>query len=150
MEALYLLLGIPGLIFSFMGLVFLLVSRTTVRPDREWLTTTGTIIQKEKNYSISLNNIINKKEVLSSAPDRAPTFHYEINGVEYETTSKVQQTPGFQIGSTVEILYNPDDPEQAVINSFIQKGTLFNIIGKALFFLGVSLLLTVLLIFIFN
>lgn len=150
METLYFLLGIPGLIFSFMGLVFLLVNRTTVRPDREWLTATGTIIQKEKNYSISLNNIINNKEILSSAPDRAPTFHYKVNGAEYETTSRVQQTPGFQIGSTVEILYNPDDPAQAVINSFIQKGTLFNIIGKFLFFLGASLLLTVLLIFIFN
>lgn len=150
METLYFILSIPGLIFSTMGLIFILVSRTTVRPDRDWLTTTGTIIQKEKNYSISLNNIINKKEILSTAPDRAPTFHYEVNGVEYETTSKVQQTPGFQIGSTVEVLYNPDDPEQAVINSFLQKGTLFNILGKTLFFFGATLLLIALLIFVFN
>lgn len=132
-----------------MGFVFLLVMRTTVRPDKDWLTAKGTIIRKEKNYHVSLGNIINKGEFISSAPDRAPTFHYEINGVEYETTSKVQQTPGFQIGSTVDILYNPDDPEQAVINSVIQKGTLFNIIGKILLSFGATLLLIALLFFIF-
>ena len=150
METLYFLLGIPGLIFSFMGLVFLLVIRTTVRPDRTWITATGTIIQKEKNLRISFNKLINQDGIFANAPDRAPTFHYEVNGAEYETTSKVQQTPGFQIGSTVDILYNPDDPQQAVINSFIQKGTLFNIIGKVSLFLGATLLLIVLLIFIFN
>ncbi len=150
MEDLYFLLGIPALIFSFMGLIFLLVSRTTVRPTKEWLTATGTIIQKEKNYTISLGKIINGEGFVSGAPDRAPTFQYEINGVEYETTSKVQQTPGFKIGSTVEILYNPADPQQAVINNFIQKGTIFNLIGKILITLGVILLLIPLFIFILN
>lgn len=150
MEALPFLLGIPGLIFSCMGIVFLLVSRTIVRPKKDWLTVTGTIIQKEKNYTISLGKIMNREGFAASAPDRAPTFHYEVNGIEYETTSKVQQSPGFQIGATVEILYNPEDPQQAVINSFLQKGTLFNIIGKIIFSFGLILLLIALLFFIFN
>lgn len=150
MNNLYFLLGIPAIIFSMMGLMFLLVIRIAVRPSKEWLTTTGTIIQKEKNYSISLGKIINSEGFLSNQPDSAPTFRYEVNGIEYETTSKVRQTPGFKIDSTVDILYNPDDPQQAIINTIVQKGTIFNIIGKVLLSLGVILLLIALLIFILN
>lgn len=150
MELFYLFLGIPGVVFLFMGIIFLLVTRNTVRPEKHWLTTTGTIVQKEKNYHLSLGKIFNREGFVSRQPDSVPTFQYEIDGTEYETTSKVQQTPGFKIGSTVEVLYNPEDPQQAVINSFLQKGSIFNMIGKILTSLGVIHLLIALFIFIFS
>lgn len=71
-------------------------------------------------------------------------------GIKHEKTSKIQQSPGFAIGSTVEILYDPEDPQQAVINSFIQKGTLLNIIGKILTLVSVILLIIAFFIFLFN
>lgn len=150
MEVAYMLLSIPATIFLVMGLIFLLVIKNINRPAKDWQMTTGTIIRKEKNYSISLGKIFNKEGIVSSLPDSAPTFQYEVNGIEYEKTSKVQQNPGFAIGSTVEILYNPEDPQQAVINSIIQRGTLFSVLGKIFISISVILLFIVLLIFIFN
>lgn len=150
MEVAYMLLSIPATIFLVMGLIFLLVIKNINRPAKDWQMTTGTIIRKEKNYSISLGKIFNKEGIVSSLPDSAPTFQYEVNGTEYEKTSKVQQNPGFAIGSTVEILYNPEDPQQAVINSIIQRGTLFSVLGKIFISISVILLFIVLLIFIFN
>ena len=141
---------IPGFIFLFMGLVFLFVMRKVTKPEKDWKITTGIIIQKEKNMTISIGNFIKKNEIVSTLPDSAPTFEYEVNGIKHEKTSKIQQSPGFAIGSTVEILYDPEDPQQAVINSFIQKGTLLNIIGKILTLVSVILLIIAFFIFLFN
>lgn len=148
MELFFLFFIIPAVVFLFTGLIFLIVNRNTVRPKKYWLTTEGKIIQREKNFNISLGRIINREGFVSAQPDRAPTFQYVVDGVEHETTSKIQQTPGFAIGSTVEVLYHPDDPKQAVINSFIQKGSIFNIIGKILTSIGLILLFLALLSFI--
>ena len=149
MEGFYLLFLIPGSIFFVMGIIFLFIIRKVTKPEKHWPITTGTIIQKEKNMTVSIGNFLNKGKLLSSGPDSAPTFQYEVNGIEYEKTSEIRQDPGFAIGSTVEILYDPDDPQQAVINSFIQKGTIFKVLGKLFTTMGGILLLITLYIIFF-
>lgn len=146
MEGFYLLFLIPGSIFLTMGLIFLFLMRKVTKPAKDWKLTTGIIIQKEKNYTISIGNFFNKGDFVSTQPDSAPTFQYEVNGIQYEKTSKIEQSPGFSIGSTVEILYDPEEPEQAVINTLIQKGTLINLISKILTLFGLILLIIALFI----
>jgi len=132
-----------------MGLIFLFVVRKVTKPEKHWPITTGTIIQKEKNMTLSIGNFINKGKFVSTLPDSAPTFQYEVNGIEYENTSDIQQDPGFAIGSTVEVLYDPDDPQKAVINSFIQKGTIFRVLGKIFTSIGLILLVIAFYIILF-
>src|SRR5690625_2920919 len=98
MEGFYLLLLIPGSIFLTMGLIFLFLMRKVTKPAKDWKLTTGIIIQKEKNYTISIGNFFNKGDFVSTQPDSAPTFQYEVNGIQYEKTSKIEQSPGFSIG----------------------------------------------------
>jgi len=149
MDGFYMIFLIPAMILLIMGLIFLFVIRKVTKPEKHWPITTGTIIQKEKNMTVSIGNFMNKGKLLSSGPDSAPTFQYEVNGIEYEKTSDIEQDPGFAIGSTVEVLYDPDDPQQAVINSFIQRGTIFSILGKIFTSIGSILLLIALYIILF-
>lgn len=141
MEGMYMLFLIPAGILLLMGIIFLFIMRKVTKPEKHWQLTSGMIVQKEKNLTVSIGNFMNKGKFVSTLPDRAPTFQYEVNGVTYEKTSKIEQEPGFAIGSTVEVLYDPNDPQQAVINSFIQKGTIFRILGKIFTWIGVILLL---------
>lgn len=150
MEGFYLLFLIPGSILLIMGIIFLFVIMKVPKPEKHWKIAAGTIIQKEKNMTISFGNFINKGKFVSTQADSAPTFQYEVDDVEYEKTSIIEQSPGFAIGSTVEILYDPDDPQQAVINSFIQKGTIFRMLGKIFTSIGVILLVITLIILISN
>src|SRR5690625_610175 len=149
MDGFYMIFLIPAMILLIMGLIFLFVVRKVTKPEKHWPITTGTIIQKEKNMTLSIGNFINKGKFVSTLPDSAPTFQYEVNGIEYENTSDIQQDPGFAIGSTVEVLYDPDDPQKAVINSFIQKGTIFRVLGKIFTSIGLILLVIAFYIILF-
>lgn len=69
-------------------------------------------------------------------------FRFEMrkaSGTEYENTSSIHHTPGFRPGTRVTVRYNPEQPEQAIIDSFAQNGTVFVVVGYVLTGFGVMI-----------
>lgn len=93
---------------------------------------------RTKNWNETEGEIIKKGRFFPSLPDRTPSFRYTANdGETYEKTSRISQSPGISIGKKVTVFYHPEDPRKGALNTFVQNGTLFIIIGG--FFLVVSL-----------
>ena len=70
----------------------------------------------------------------------APVIAYEIDGSPYQYISSIYSNPpAFELNETVEIYVNKDDPNEIIINSFINKwlivtifasfGLVFDLIG---------------------
>lgn len=149
MEALYITGGAFGAVFTILGVVFFTFGVLRTRPLKNWEATTGIIIKKELNININLGKLLGDKSFIEKTPDYYPTFQYVVGGKTYESTSKVHQEPGFSPGKEVEVLYDPAAPQNAVINSFVQKGTLFTLLGGIFLSIGLLGLLAVLFGFLF-
>lgn len=132
MDELLLVGGILVSVPVFIGIIFVAIGLIRSSASKDWPRTDGVIIKKEQHYSLSLGKILNNESIKSNRPDQRPTFQFTVEGKDYIKTSAMQQTPGFQPGNTVTVLYNPDDPNQAVINTKAQRGTIFTIIGAAI------------------
>lgn len=51
-----------------------------------------------------------------------PEVKYAVNGIDYYVTGEISsKPPAFHVGERVEILYKPDKPDDAVINSFSER-----------------------------
>jgi len=120
-------------------IVFFIIGLKIKRRTRNWTHSTGVIVQKEKHIIINLRTLLSGEGFESKVPDSRPTVQYEIDGTQYEYTSKIGQTPGFMPDTIVDIMYNPENPEEVVIDSFVQRGAVFLLIGWILF--GISLLI---------
>lgn len=119
---------IPGGVLTLLGSVFLAIGLVRKLPTRQWHETIGQVIKKGKLFP--------------GMPDNSPTFRYMAqDGNTYERTSLITQRPGIVPGKNVPVLYNPDNPERAVINTFAQNGTAFIVIGGVL--LGIGLIFLV-------
>lgn len=147
MEGLYLGLGTIGLAFFVLGGIFLIYGLRRTRPIRNWEKTSGTIIQKEENLVITLGKILRNESFSQDIPDRYPTVEYEVNGQTYTNTSKISQQPGLKPGRIVEVLYNSNHPEQAVINTFVQRGSLFTLLGSIFLTLACIFLTMILIVY---
>lgn len=139
MEDLFYICGIIGLILFVMGSIFFIIGFRRSRLVNRWKKTSGIIVKKEININISLSKIISGDSFVSKGPDYHPTVQYTVDGVQHEYTSNVHQQPGIPIGKEVEVRFNPDNPEQAIINTFVQRGSIFTLIGGIL--LSMSLIL---------
>ena len=124
MQAWHIILIISGG-FLFLGAVFLTIGLMRRSQGKHWSVTEGVIVKKGI--------------LLPSFPDRYPTVRYRVGETEYESTSSVYQTPGFRPGRRVIVRYNADRPEQAIIDSFAQNGTVFVVVGFIL--MGISLMI---------
>lgn len=134
MNDLVFVLSIFTAIFFILGGIFFTIGHVKTRSQNMWDETTGVIIKKTNPpqiFKILFRNY-------DKQPDYYPTVQYIVNGITYEKTSDVYQSPGLPPGKEVSVLYNPDDPEQAVINTFIQRGTIFKLIGSIL--IGICIL----------
>lgn len=111
----YILFFIPGLLFSILSIAFL--SFGLVRKQR--------II----HFHPTEGEVIKKGTFFEHTPDYFPTVRYEVDGKVYEYQSRVSQRPGFKPGTKIGVLYHPERPEKAVINTFVQRGSAFTLIG---------------------
>lgn len=94
---------------------------------------------RTKNWNQTEGEIIKKDWFFPSMPDGTPSFRYTANdGVTYEKTSRVSQSPGISIGKKVTVFYDPENPQNGALDTFVQNGTLFSVLGG--FFLGGSLI----------
>lgn len=111
-----------GLIFLFIGLVFSIIGWRFSKLIKLWEPTKGVIVPTNTDAKIVIGSNHARQE-------DNPTVKYTVNGVTYQSTSQVYQTPRMPIGKQVEERYNPKNPEEVMINTFVQNGTLFKLLG---------------------
>ncbi|UII34008.1 DUF3592 domain-containing protein [Fulvivirga ulvae] len=71
-----------------------------------------------------------------------PVFEYEINGQIYTYYSNVESDPpSYSMGEEVPIYVNPSNPNDVLINTFMDRWFLISLLGgMGVIFLGVSML----------
>jgi len=109
--------GIP----AALGLVFVGVGLALSRRSRHWTPTEGVVVDRR-----------------SGRADRGmtalyPTFQWrDANGEVHQHTSSVRQSLGPSPGTVVPVRYDPDRPDRAMIDTYVQGGRIFLHIGVAL------------------
>lgn len=70
-----------------------------------------------------------------------PIVRYEVEGIQYEVQSTLAQKPPLQAGKKVQVYYEPKNPENMVIDTFMQRGSFYILMGFIflLFFLSFSI-----------
>ncbi|WP_010274191.1 DUF3592 domain-containing protein [Paenibacillus senegalensis] len=127
----FLPLIIPGGVLTLLGAFFLTIGLIRKLPTRHWEATVGQVVKKGKLFP--------------GLPDSSPTFRYMAHdGQTYERTSLITQRPGIPPGRNVPVLYHPENPKRAVINTFAQNGSAFILIGSII--MGVGLILFIILL----
>jgi hypothetical protein len=128
---------IPGMIAgggTMLAAVFWIIGFIMRRRTAGWSKTEGQVIADRRH--------------LQHFADRKPVFVFQTpSGREYVIESIVRQSPAPSPGTRVEVLYDPIDPSRAIINSFVQSGSLFTLTGYILFIfflLGAGLALFIL------
>lgn len=67
-----------------------------------------------------------------------PIVKYEANGTFYETQSSLGQRPHLPGGKKVKVFYNPDNPEEMIIDTFMQRGSFFFLVGSFFLFFSIA------------
>ena len=137
MSVIMLTFSILAFIFLIIGMVFFLIGFFRSRPIKYYDQTKGVIIKKERHYVINLYKLIHNEPAREYyTPDARPTVTYEVEGEQYTFTSSLSQQPGLKIGKEVNVFYDRYDPNKAIIDTFIQRGTLFTLVGTFFLLLG--------------
>jgi hypothetical protein len=108
------LAGLGGLAFAslFGGIGWI-----RVRMMRNWVRTTGQVTTRRGGLSEAL-------------PAGSPTFRWQDHtGREFHRTSLVSSSFGPRAGTLVPVRYDPNNPQRAIIDTFVQGGRIFVLIG---------------------
>jgi hypothetical protein len=113
-----------GGILLLLGLVFGTIGWARTSMCKGWVHSTGLVVTR--------------KGATTGWPTNQPTFGWTgPDGLVYRKTSLVRG--GFyRMGSEVPILVHPEQPHRAVIDTFIQKGTIFTVMGSVFGVMGVA------------
>lgn len=95
---------------------------------------------KKMEWDYTETGVISEKRVWIGRETACPVVQYEVDGKAYEIESKLGQNPPLRVGKSVRVYYNPDNPEEMLIDTFIQRGGLFLLIG--IVFLSFSFVFT--------
>jgi hypothetical protein len=126
MEATQLAPLLAGGIGILIGLVFITIGWLRGRMVRGWTSTTGMIVNRDGSTT--------------GMPGLYPTFQWrDQQGQEHRHTSIVQASLGPKPGKTVQVLYDPEEPSRGIINSAVQSGRIFLLIGGIIAGLAVAL-----------
>lgn len=63
-----------------------------------------------------------------------PIVEYEVDGVIYREQSNVGQQFHIRPGKKVQVFYNPERPNEMIIDTFIQRGSIYFLIGGVFLF----------------
>src|SRR5690625_4437474 len=129
----YFMLLIASFPFFTLGIIFFTIGHLKYRKTLKWPYTEGEVINENEEIK-SIGPLITIK-----VDDDYPTVRYKVDNVEYTYRSNVSQKPNLPKGKIVEVFYNPDNPEEAVINTLIQNGGLFRLIGIVLLCITVAI-----------
>ena len=91
-----------------------------------------------KNFVKEAEHVI---AVVVSNPSQ-PVFEYEFNGQTYTYYSNVEsEPPSYSMGEEVQIYVNPSNPNDVLVNTFMDRWFVITLLGgMGVVFLGVSLL----------
>ncbi|MDQ1537836.1 MAG: hypothetical protein QOE58_2229 [Actinomycetota bacterium] len=118
--------AIIGGVFLLLAAIFIAIGTIRTRMTRGWMTTTGQVINRRGD------------PLASSLPASNPTFRWrDASGAEHRRTSTVNASFGPRPGKLVPVKYDPQNPSRAVIDSFVQSGQIFTVIGISLAVAGV-------------
>lgn len=116
------------LIIAFLSMAFLLLKlhRKAFEERKYWHYTKMGVITDKVVYARRRNK-----------PNTVrPTVRYIVDDKEYEFTSPSGQSPKLRTGKKVGVYYNPDDPNQAVIDTFAQRGSIYKLLGNIFLVFG--------------
>lgn len=109
------LLAAAGIVLLIGG-VFAAIGLVRARLRQGWTRTTG--------------------EVVGARPGRNgqyPIFRWrDAAGGEHQHVSAVSSRPAPRVGREVPVLYDPQAPHRGMIDSVVQRGTIFTIVGGLL------------------
>lgn len=129
------MLLIATLPFLILGIIFFTIGYLKYRKTLVWPYTEGEVINESKEVH-KVGSLISIK-----VEDDYPTVRYKVDGVEHTYRSNISQKPNLPRGKIVDIFYNPDNPEKALINIPLQNGSFFRLFGILL--LGISVAIPV-------
>jgi hypothetical protein len=114
-----------GGILFLLGLIFGAIGWVRASMCKSWVHSTGLIVTR--------------KGATTGWPTDQPTIGWTgPDGQVYRRTSQVKG--GFyRMGSQVPILVDPEQPHRAVIDTPLQKGTIFTVMGSTFGVMGVAL-----------
>lgn len=121
-----------SLIFLLLGVVFLIVATILFTHDAKLRSvctaeTTATVVENVPVKSASKSH--------SSTRTYAPVFEYEFGGIRHRDRSSVSQNPPkYEVGDTVKLLVNPNEPIAYRIDGDIT----LRIIGSIFAFIGLT------------
>lgn len=116
-----------------LGITFFFIGFFRSRKANYYERATGVIVRGKKNSLLEYTNfseLVDKLYEGRTIPDRYPTVAYEVEGKIYTYKSAMSQSPGLRIGTKVDVLYDPYQPEKALIDTFVQRGSLFTLLGS--------------------
>jgi tetrahydromethanopterin S-methyltransferase subunit G len=128
-----------GLIFMSIGMVLLVVAGYFVYDHQQFektaVTVTGTVVDFHSYVSNNDN---------SSTTMYSPIFEYEYEGKKYtHVSTSGSNVKEYDVGEQLDILVNPENPADVLVNSFMEKwfvpallgflGTMFTGLGYVAF-----------------
>lgn len=117
---------LAGGIGILLGLVFITIGWLRGRMVRDWTSTTGMIVNRDGSTT--------------GMPALYPTFAWrDQHGQDHRHTSSVRASLGPKPGKVVTVLYDPDEPSRGIIDSAVQSGRIFLVIGGVIAVLAVTL-----------
>lgn len=115
-----------GGIAVLLGAIFITIGMVRTRMTSDWITTTGQVINQRGD------------PLAGGMPARYPTFRWrDSSGVEHRRTSSVGASLGPRPGKLVPVKYDSRNPSRAVINSSVQNGRIFTVIGIVIASMGI-------------
>jgi hypothetical protein len=129
-----------GTIFMFIGVILLGIAVWIYSNNKQFEKRAERVMGKVSGY----DNYESSNDDGGSTTMYTPIFEYSFNGKEYLKPGSVSSSsPDFEIGEPVEILVDPLNPEEILIESFSQKwlgiiillvlGTIFTGVGYLVF-----------------
>ena len=134
-----------GIIFILAGIAFLtgsiIMTLERIEMHKGWISTDGTVLILEEYVTESIdNNLVKKKYLLFR-----PVLQFEVPDgkiIRY-TSSSGSNTPLYTPGQKVKMLYNPEKPQEAIIDSPFELWLLpgiLAVLGILLFPIGTALI----------
>src|SRR5699024_473402 len=93
-------------IIFIIGFFILLSGIMRYQKSRNFIRTEGTVLVK-KGFRLDYRN---------------PNVRYHVGDYTYTYTSQIKQNIAMRHGKKVHVLYHPNDPTHAMIDTFIQRG----------------------------
>lgn len=111
---------IGPILFCLIGLGLFFTGYLKTNRLKKWETTEAIVIKGSRGFIGVLT----------------PTIEYEVDNKNYIYTSNILQLPILSIGSEVPIFYHPTSPNRVVLDTFMQRGEVFKVIGAGFIVVG--------------